>query len=281
MGPGVSTRLRVLIGIPVGWSVPADFVKAMMNFSSSPRHDVAVFYELSATRLDFSLSKIIALAKRFHPHVLLRFDMDCIPTQTLDEVVLTCRSDFRSGFDLVYSPTRHVSGRIMIQRDRELNERASVDPTVCTETFFGALGYSALSPCLIEAYQPHIIEYGPSDIGLRQVRYICRDWKDTRSLDELPKPGPGWERTETLLDVDPELSAKTPIFVANPPNNSEDADICFDVRENGFKIGCDGRLRGFHLKKQGIPNWGSDPRDLKSYRAMLEENQKTEEAMEA
>lgn len=276
----MSTRLRVLIGIPSGWSIPGDFVRAMTQFSSSGKHDVAVFYELSATRLDMSLSKIISVAKRFNPDVLLRFDNDCVPTQSLDEVVQFIRSDFRSGFDMVTSPTRHVSGRVMIQRDSTLDERAQIDPEKCSEVFFAALGYSAMSPKLVEAWRPHIVEYGPSELGLRQSRFICRRWNDYRELNELPKLEPGWERTETLLDVDPDMNAKTPCYVVNPPNNSEDADVCFDVRENGFKIGADGRIKGYHSKKQGIPNWGSHPNDARAYaKLMEEENKKVEEAL--
>jgi hypothetical protein len=266
--------LRILVAIPTGWTTNSDFVKRITEFSNHPKHSVSILWELSATRLDMSLSKIIAVAKRVNPDVTLRFDSDCWPSQDLGTVVSLAREDFSRKFDLVYSPTRHVSGRIMSLVDDpatcQLCFRGGHLPELaqCTESHFGALGYSAISPRLIEAWRPHIVEYGPSPFrgGLRTVRYVCADWS---YVDDVPKVK-GFSRSTELREVDPDLNAHTPIFVVNPPDNSEDEDICFDVRSNGFKIGCDTRLTGFHLKRTAIPNYGSRPEDVEQAKATKE-----------
>ena len=255
--------LRILVAIPTGWTTNSDFVKRIHAFANHGKHRVSILWELSATRLDMSLSKIIAVAKRVNPDVLLRFDSDCWPIQDLGTVVSLVREDFSRKFDLVFSPTRHVNGYIMaLPHDPKVcagckagQHRPPVN--ACSEVFYGALGYSAMSPRLIEAYRPHIVDYGPFDGAKRQVRYICGDWSN---IDEIPAPA-GFERRTELSEVDPELNAHTPIYVVNPPDNSEDEDLCFDVRENGFKIGCDPRILGHHLKRTAIPNYGSTQRD--------------------
>ena len=264
------TGLRILIAIPVGWTISSDFVKRITAFSSHEKHNVSIFYELSATRLDFSLSKIIALAKRFNPDVTLRFDADCLPAQELGDVVSLVRQDFSRGFGLVFSPTRHVNGSIMMRPREDSPSNDLPDPDACSEAFYGALGYSAMSPELIEAWRPHAVDYGPFDGHRRQVRYICTDWK---------KPAPpvpdGWKRKTELAEVDPELNTHVPMYVVNPPDNSEDEDICFDLRSNGFRIGCDARLKGTHFKKYAIPNYGSLAVDAENWRKAHGEEAKT------
>lgn len=254
-----------MVAVPAAWTIRSEFVKRFMSWATSERFRVAPFFELSATRLDFSLSKIIAVAKRFNPDVLLRFDSDVVAGQPFDQVIDLIRSDFRSGFDYVYSPTRSATGYVMsLPHDPvECSEckagKHLPELNACTPSFFGALGYSALSPKLIEAYRPHMVEYGPSPYEgeCRQVRYVCRNWSN---YIEPPLPS-GWERKVELAEVDPELNAHVPMYVVNPPDNSEDADICFDIRSNGFRLGCDTRLRGQHLKGAGVANYGSDARD--------------------
>lgn len=272
--PNVGSGLRILVAIPAGWTMYSEFVKHMTQFATHDKHQVAVFHELSATRLDFSLSKIIALAKRYNPDVLLRFDADCIPGTDIGRVAELVRSDFRSGFDLVYSPTRAASMHIMsLLHDpvkcTECKAGKHIPPLgKCSESYFGALGFSAMSPRLVEAYRPHVIEYGPppdATTGLRQVRYTCAKWSEVPETEpEVPE---GWERKTELSEIDPELNTHTPMYVVNPPDNSEDSDMCFDIRENGFRIGVDTRLVGMHLhKRSAIPNWGSGSKDAEAYK---------------
>lgn len=277
------THLRVLVAIPVGWMISSDFVARMTQFATHPKMQVAILYEKSATRLDFSLSKIIAMAKRFNPDVTLRFDADCMPYQDIDTVVGLARSDFQSGFDLVYSPTRAATMHVMaLPHDPAVCPKCAKGEHLpelgkCSASFFGALGYSAMSPRLIEAWGPHVVEYGPAPYtpDHRQVRYVCTRWA---GISDYPMAGPDWDRKMDLSEVDPDLNTHVPMYVVNPPDNSEDADLCFDVRSNGFKIGCDPRLRGTHLKRGGLPNWGSAEGDRAQYEELVKQGRVAEGA---
>ena len=256
--------LDVLVAIPCRWMVPTDPQKHVMRWMGNSKHLVTPVYESGASRLDMSLSKIILFAKENKPDLVIRLDDDIVPMLDLDTVVSYAQQGFSRGFDVVFGPTRAAGGRIMVKLTEDSKETDLPTPRTCVEAWYGALCFSVMSPKLIEAYRPHVVEYYPeTDSGSTgaEMRVRCMRWKDKDPLPELPAGARRIDSTVPALNE----SDGVPLYVYNPPDTSEDADMCRDLRVNDFRLGCDSRLLHQHWKGQYIASYGLAKKDEEEY----------------
>ena len=266
----MGSQLRVMIAVPCGWSVQSEFVKRLLQWMSGSKHQIAPMFELGATRLDMSLSAILVAAKQMGPDILLRLDSDIIPVPDIDTIISYVRQDFSRGYSCVFGPTRASNGKIMVMLREGGKETDLPQPNTCSDAHFGALCFSAMDSKLIEAYRPHVMEtaINPS-LGKwagEEMRLSCMKWSEWEDLP-APEVGGGKDRLDsTIAAVD---GGSIPLYVYNPPHTSEDADICRDLRINGFRLGVDPRLGHLHLKRIGLPSFGIGNDDQKMYNQMM------------
>lgn len=223
-------KLEFLVGIPSKKEHSAFFDAVIDNWLINAS---ATKTKSISNRVDFNRNLIWERAKQLDTSLIF-VDTDIEPNTPFKQVREYAYEDFAEGYDVVFAPTLEHTGRKPLFHAPSLEDYGKEEPY---EVYNSSFGFTVISKRLIRELEP-----------LTQVDMI----KD--ALDDTDFPDDSKEKLMIEIKKNTSLAPivyagtnnRTPVYMTHTALLGEDNFFCKRVRELGYKLAIDPRIKVTH-----------------------------------